>query len=151
MGLFYMVSRSNSALSTTADLLTIQAAAGRSIKIHEIAVAGMGTASAANELGIFRQTALGATAATFIVPEKTNPALPASAFTANTAWTTQPAISAVALLRLGVNANGGVFRWVAKPGQEIELPGSATFTGALSLRSVVGASNVSIHIIVEEI
>ena len=111
----------------------------------------MGTASGANELGIFRQTTLGVTASGLIVPEKSNPALPASSFTANTGWTTQPVLSGVALLRLGVNANGGVFRWVAKPGQEIELPGVTTAAGALSLRSALGTSSVSIHLIIEEI
>lgn len=154
MGLFYTVSRSNIALVTTTDLLTLQTAAGRALKLHEIAVGGMGTASAANELGVFRQTTLGVTGTGAIVAEKSNPALPAAAFSALTTWGTQPVLSAVALLRLPVNSNGGVFRWVAKPGQEIEIAAQGAalaVANALSLRSAIGTGLVSVHLVLEEI
>lgn len=144
MGLIYSVSRSNVALSTTTDLLTITAAAARSLRIREISIGGMGTASAANELGVQRSTG-GATPVS-VTPEKSNPALPTQGFTVASSWTTQPTLSGGPFLRLPVNSNGGVFRHVPPPGSEIEIAGA----GQLSFRSVVGTGVVSITVVVEE-
>lgn len=61
MGVRYTLTRSNFALSTTLDSLTVISAATRALRLLELTIGGMGTASAANELGIFRV----ATAGTF--------------------------------------------------------------------------------------
>jgi hypothetical protein len=141
----YSLSRSNTALSTTADWLTILANANRSLRIIELSFGGMATASAANEVMLMRSTS-GATgsAAVAAVPLHSN--APAAAFTNFTAWVTQPTAGGV-LLRIPVNANGGVYRWVARPGQEIIVPANTQ----VSIRSAVGASNVTGHVIVEEV
>lgn len=140
----YSVSRSNVALSTTADIMTPTAAANRRIRIVEISIGGMGTASAANELLVARSSG-GTTPASNLTAEPLEPDSAAAGFTVPSAWTGQPTIGNV-LLRLPVNANGGIYRWVARPGEEIVVRNSAT----LSFRSAVGTSNVSIHVIIEE-
>lgn len=141
----HSVTRSNVALNTANDLLTFIAAASRKIKIHEISVGGMGTASAANEIAVQRSTG-GTTGGGAISPESVDPDSLADAVTVvNTTWSAQPSLSGTPILRLPVNANGGVYRWVAKPGQEIVVRNS----GQLSVRPAVGNSNVSIHVVYE--
>ena len=75
-----------------------------------------------------------------------NSASPTAAMTVNTTWSAQPTIGNV-ILRLPVNANGGIYRWVAVPGGEILIPGGAQIT----IRSIVGTSNVTAHVIVTEL
>lgn len=146
MGQVYSVSRSNIALSTTTDILTITAATGRSLRIKEINIGGMGTASAANELGVYRPGTLGVTPVA-LTAEKTNPNQVAPSFTAASGWTTQPVVTATApIIRVPVNSNGGVYRWVSTPNTEIEVPGGAQ----LSFRSVIGTGLMTITVLVEE-
>lgn len=142
----YTVSVSNTPLSTSNDIMTFTPAANRRIQIVEISVAGMGTASAANELGVFDVTTAGVTGASPLTPTKLDRFAPSAASTINTAWTTQPVVGGE-ILALGVNANGGIYRWVARPGEEINVTGSATTNFQLSLRSKVGTSNVSVHVV----
>lgn len=142
----YTVSRSNVALSTSNDLITFTPAANRAIQIIEISVGGMGTASAANELGVYDVTTAGVTGSGALTPTKINRFAPAAASTINTAWTTQPVVGGE-ILSLPVNANGGIYRWVARPGEEITVIGGATTNFQLSLRSAVGTSNVSVHVV----
>lgn len=152
MGFRYSLSRSNIALSTSNDSLTIISAAARSLLITEVSVGGMGTASAANELGVFRCTAAGTTGGGALTAVKFNTNAPSPVFTNFTTWTGQPTVDAAGpVIRLPFNANGGTYRWVAPPGGGIEVPGNATATGYISLRGVVGTSNFSFHIVVEEI
>jgi len=141
----HSVTRSNVALNTANDLLTIIVAASRKIKIHEISVGGMGTASAANELAVQRSTG-GTTGGGAITPESVDPdSLADSVTVVNTTWSAQPTLSGTPLLRLPVNANGGVYRWLAKPGQELVVRNS----GQLSVRPAVGSSTVTIHVVYE--
>jgi len=110
----HSVTRSNVALNTANDLLTFIAAASRKIKLHEISVGGMGTASAANEIAVQRSTG-GTTGGGAITPESVDPdSLADSVTVVNTTWSAQPTLSGTPLLRLPVNANGGVYRWGGK-------------------------------------
>jgi hypothetical protein len=145
----YTVSRSNVALSTSNDLLTITPAANRRVQIIEISVAGMGTASAANELGVYDVTTAGVTGSGALTPTKLDRFAPSPASTVNSAWTTQPVVGGE-ILSLGVNSNGGIYRWVARPGEEINVTGSATTNFQLSLRAAVGSGNVSVHVVFSE-
>lgn len=141
----HSVTRSNVTLNTANDLMTFIPAANRKILIHEIMVGGMGTASAANEIAVQRSTS-GTTPGGAITPESVDPDSAADAVTVvNTTWAAQPTLSGTPLLRLPVNANGGVVRWLAKPGQPIVVRNS----GQLSIRPAVGSSNVSIHVVYE--
>lgn len=141
---FYAVNVSNAALNTSNDLMTFIAPANRRVRIHEISVGGMGTASAANELRVARSTG-GTTGGGALTSEPVDPDSVAAGSTVNTTWSAQPTIGNV-ILRIPVNANGGIYRWVAKPGEEIVIRNS----GQLSLRSAVGTSNVSAHVVFEE-
>ena len=141
----YTYNVSNTALSTTADLMTIIPPASRRIQLIEVSVAGMGTASAANELGVYRSTA-GTTGGGALTAAKMSTDAPTAGSTVNTTWSTQPTLG-VKVLALGVNANGGIYRWVARPGEEIESRGGVD---QLSLRSVVGTSAVSVFVVVVE-
>jgi len=139
----HSITRSNFALNTANDALTFIAAANRKIRVLEISVGGMGTASAANEIAVQRSTG-GTTGGGAITPESLDPeSLADSVTVVDTTWAAQPTLSGGPVLRLPVNANGGVYRWVARPGSEIVVRNS----GQLSFRSAVGTSNVSIHVL----
>lgn len=147
---FYAASVSPASPGTTNDALTLTAASSRRCWLHEVSVSGLGTASAANELDVSRATTVGVTP-TAQTPELIDPHSAAASATVSTAWSTQPVVATVKLLRLGCNSNGGVYRWVAKPGMEIALF-STTTTGQLSFRfGVGGAQQMGIHIVFEEI
>ena len=142
---FYCLSVSNTALNTSNDTLTILSAASRRILLHEVSGSGMGTVSAANELGVFKST-VGTTPGGSVTAAPISVDMAAAAFTNATTWSAQPTLGNN-YLRLGINANGGVYRWVAKPGTEIQFRNAEQ----LSFRSVVGTSSVSFHCMVEEI
>lgn len=148
---FYVASASPGAPGTTNDVLTLTAAAARKALVHEVSVSGLGTASAANELGVARPSTLGVTP-TAQTPEKVDPDTAASGATVATAWSTQPVLPATRLLRLGCNSNGGIYRWVAKPGEEIALRDNAAVSQSqLSLRfSLGGAQQMAVHMIFED-
>lgn len=146
---FHSNSAAPAAAGTTNDILTFTAAAVRLALIHEISISGEGTASAANELGVQRATTVGVTPVAQ-TSAKINPLSATPGFTCATGWTTQPVVSAVPLLRLGCNSNGGVYRWVAKPGEEIALYDTVT-TGQVSLRCLLGGSQqLGVHAVLED-
>lgn len=146
---FFAASVSPAAPATTNDVLTLTAASVRRAFVHEVSVSGLGTASAANELDVARATTVGVTP-TAQTPTQIDPHSAAAASTVATAWATQPVVNAVKLLRLGCNSNGGVYRWVAKPGEEIALYSTST-DGQLSVRfGVGGAQQMAVGLIFEE-
>jgi len=147
MGGFYSLSRSNVALSTTNDHLTILPAATRTFDLIETSVGGMGTASAANELQVARSSG-GTGGGGAVTAQPLREAQAAAGFTNFTTWAMQPTLGPV-LLRLPVNANGGIYRWVRPPGQVITFIAGNT-NPQLSFRSAVGTSSVSFHAIIEE-
>jgi hypothetical protein len=141
----YNVSRASSALSTTNDTLTIIASSTKPLRVIFGKVAGMGTASAANEVLLMRSSG-GSGGGGAITPTPVNSGDPAASFTVNTTWSTQPTAGAV-LHRFAPNANGGIDPWVAVPGAEISIPVS----GQVSLRSASGTSNVVPNFTIEEV
>jgi hypothetical protein len=145
MGATYRVTRVSTALNTAQDIMTITAPAGRSLRILEISMGAMGTASAANEVGVYRST--GGTTPTAITPVPTHPDFAAATFTAAGGWATHPT-TGVVLDRLAVNANGGgIQKPLVFPGFAIEIPGG----GQVSIRSVSGTSNVVVSLLVEQV
>lgn len=149
---FYAASVKATAPGTSNDVLTLTAAASRRALAHEISVSAMGTASAANELVAARPSTLGITP-TAQTPVAIDPDSAAAGATIATAWTTQPVLtSVIRLVRLGCNSNGGVYRWVAKPGEEIALRNNTTVSvSQLSLRfDTGGAQDMSVHLIFED-
>jgi len=138
----WFATRSNFALSISHDAMTLVSAAGRRVRVFHIEVAGMGTASAANELIVARSSG-GAGGGGAITPEPGMAEQAAVAAAVNTSWTTQPTLDDI-LKRMGVNANGGINRWAVPSWSPdvIELRNGAM----LSLRSGLGTGNVSITI-----
>jgi hypothetical protein len=143
----FSVTRALVALNTANDTLTFIAASGRRIKIYEVIVGGLATASAANVVQVSRSTG-GTTGGGALTPQAIVSDQAASITVVNTTWVAQPTLAAGGpLLRLPVNSNGGVFRWVARPGDEIE----ARNAEQISIRSETGTGNISITVLFEEL
>lgn len=149
MGLVYDISRSAVALTAGNDVMTIAAAAARSCRIIAFSITGLGNASAANEFGLFRTTTLGVTGGGAITPTPKNSANGAFGGVVNTTWGTQPVVGA-ALIRFGVNANGGVFSKTLTDAEKIDIPGGTAAASSVSLRCISGSSTVSVNVTVEE-
>lgn len=141
MGLMYSASQVATANSTSADSVSLKAAAARSFLVREFTQAGLGTASAANEIILQRCT--GGTVATAMVP--LNSASPTSGTSFGVAQATTPTATTI-MKRYGVNANGALFRWVAAPGLAIETPGA----GQIGWRGVSGTSLITTETLIEE-
>lgn len=148
---FYANSVQPAAPGTTNDVLTFTGPSGKAARIHEIMLHGLGTSSAANELGVFRPAVNGVTP-TAQVSQKLDPDTGSASSTVATAWVTQPSLSSIAMLRLGCNSNGAIYRWVAKPGTEIRTRGdSLSSHSQISLRFTTGgAGPMGVGIIFEE-
>lgn len=140
----FTVTRGSAALSTTNDLMTIIAAAGKPLRIMVVELKGMGTASAANSVLVSRSSG-GTTGGGTITPRPVDGASSPS-FTVNTTWSVQPTLGNEQW-RLEPNANGGIDKFVALPGAEILVPAGAQ----ISIRSESGTSNVVANVVVEEI
>lgn len=141
----YTVTRTSTALSTSNDLLTIIASSTKPLRVYIADMKGMGVATAANEVLMSRSSG-GTTPGGAITPSPVNSGSSASSFTTATTWAAQPTLG-VTLWRFGVNANGGVDKFVAVPGAEISVPVS----GQVSFRSASGTSNAVINVLVEEV
>ena len=143
MGLIYSFTQASAALNAnSSDFMTMAAGATRSHVVREYTMAGLGTASAANEVGFYRNT-LGTVATASFVPHNAG----ASAAAARTAAAPgQTTTLGVKYHSFGLNANGALFRWVAGPGMGIET------SGALQncIRGVAGTSSATGMVIIEE-
>lgn len=142
----YTVTRTSAGLSTSQDLLTLVASATKPLRVYIADIKGMGTSSAANEVLMSRSTG-GTTGGNAITPQPNNAGSGAASFSAYTSWAAQPTLAVQPLWRFGVNANGGIDKFVAVPGAEISVP----VGGQISFRSATGTSNVTINVLVEEI
>lgn len=151
----YNVSKSNAALSLTADIFTIVSASVRSFLILEIDVEGDGNTSSYNECGIYRVATAGVTPAGAIVPSPVADPATATAFagTVNGSYSTPPVVGAL-IHNIPVNANGQRYFWRCNPNlnNAIFCRGGAVANGSLSVgRSISGTSNVSIRIQIGEL
>lgn len=136
----YSATVANAAIANfTNDIMTLVPAANRRVQLIEVMVAGMGTASAAGQINVYNVTTAGVTGGGAITPVKFDFYAPASASTVNTTWATQPVVGAVPQIQLPVNANGGIFRWVARPGEEIYAIGGLSANMEISIRASVGS------------
>ena len=152
----YSTTVSNSSISsTTNDIISITPAANAMIQIIEFTVAGAGTASSAAQINLYAVTTVGATGSGALNIANFNPYAPAAASTAFSGWTTQPVVGFI-LVPLTVNANGGIYRWVARPGEEITCINAATTGGgnvnkACSIRaSLAPSTNFTVSVVWSE-
>lgn len=112
--------------------------ASQRVNILEVYMGGLAGASAPAQMLLSRDVVVGATALTGVLTTPLDPntaalAAPPPGFSAST--TKPQRSSTLQLLALGFNAFGGVIRWVAAPGQEIGLFGTAINFGEISLSS----------------
>lgn len=140
----YSIINAGTALSTTGDNLTCQAASAGQGRILEIIIGGEAAASAVNRVSVQR-AGTSITANSAITPEKFNTRSPTAAGTYGKAGT--QALAGNPLVTLAFNAFGGFIRWVAAPGEEIYYVNSEV----VSMRSASGTSTVSSTIIFEEL
>lgn len=121
-------------------------------RVIEVYIAGQATSSTVLAMAIRRDSTQGAT--------PTNVALaPLSPFSAAAAGnfsqlhTTPPVVGAATqhLINPGLNAFGGVVRWVAAPGEELYIIGATAANNELSLSAQTGAALIQTHMIVEEL
>lgn len=150
MGFRYSIPLASTTLSTTNSSLTIIAGATRALKVVEIYLSGTGTASASNDVGVYRVGTAGATGAGAVTAAPLNPAAPAVSFTNFTSYTTQPVVG-TKIFDIPVNSNGGVGYYRPQPGQELEIPAGNVAASTITLRSVSGTGTVAGWVIVEEI
>ena len=152
--MLFNIVRTNTAVSTTADLISITAGAVRSFLIEEYDFTGDGTASAANELGIYRVATAGVTGSGLVVPLQVESSVTATAFSGvvTTVWATQPTLAAAPVQVAGVNANGGSKFWRCNPNKNnaIVVPGGANAAASISIRAVLGTSNISARVQINE-
>lgn len=140
----YSIINAGTALSTTADNLTCQAAAAGQARNLEIMIGGEATADAVNRVSVQR-AGTSITSNTAITPEKFNTRSPAAAGVYGKAGT--QALVGNPMLSLAFNAFGGFIRWVAGPGEELYYVNSEV----ISVRSASGTSAVSSTGIFEEL
>ena len=147
MGGLYTLFVDNGTQSTSNDALTIIPASARSFELVEISIGGMATASAANSTMVARSTG-GTTPGGSVTarPHRVNQA--AAGFTNATTWAAQPT-SPQELVIIPWNANGGLYRWVRIPGDNIIFADADTNKN-LTVRGKTGTSAFSFHVMVEE-
>jgi hypothetical protein len=144
---FYSLSRSNVSLVTSADTITLIPATGRTIELLEFSIGGNATAASGMEVAIARSSG-GTTPSAGVTAQPLREGQSAAGFTNATAWVAQPTLGPV-LLRIPVNANGGLYRWVAtEEAPAIFVDGNTN--DQLSVRSAVGTAAISFHMIVFE-
>ena len=120
--------------------------ATQKLLVSEVYLGGQGGASTPTFMVLARDSTIGVTAITLGTNGKNAPLDP---FTANLAApqvagfsaTTMPQRAATLhLIQLSFNAFGGIVRWVAFPGEEITVYGTAVSIGEVSLSAFTGGT-----------
>ncbi len=121
-------------------------------RINEVSVGGESGASNVNRMAVRRSTTNGV-GPTTQTPAKMSPSSPAAYLSgATTFTTTQPSTAAApAIWTYSLNTFGGVVRWVAAPGQELWVVGSAAGNSEVSLESSSGIGVISCQLVFEEL
>lgn len=142
---------------------TYQALGGGSatqrIEVIEVYAAGMAGASSPTYLMLCRDSQVGGTTA-LVAPAFDGPLDPSTAaltaapiaYTVHTTTFPQRSVlTTVPRLNLGLNAFGGIVRWVAAPREEFIIYGSAANAGEASLSAYTGgtAGAINTHVIYE--
>lgn len=126
-------------------------------KISEVNITGLAAAAAATPLVLAFDSTVGATSLVLGTNDADAPLNPLTAALAApvvpfSSSTTKPKRAAtLALLDCGLNAFGGIRRWVAAPDEEIWMYGNAVNVGEVSLSCMTNGSPglVASHIIYE--
>lgn len=148
----YTITRSATALSTTADLMDFVAAAAGQTRILEVIIGGEATSSAVNRVNLSRGNATTTTTPTgysSITPEKLNSRSAAAAGSYGSSVTATLATNPLQVWAF--NAFGAFFRWLAGPGEEFYIFGDGTNKEWIGIRSASGTSTVSATAFFEEL
>ena len=137
--------------SGTTMFLSVIPAATRSVRCQEFSFSGLGVATAANEFQIALSPA-GTTPGGALTPYPFSPlSQVAAGFTTATTYATAPVLNAQAGLAIGVNANGGTYRWLAKTNFELITTAGITNAANLNFKVISGVSTIAFSTILEEI
>jgi hypothetical protein len=131
--------------ATTTAFGTIIAAAARSFLITELDFEGMGTASAFNEIGLYRVGTAGVTGASALTftSVDANSSIPAFQGTGFAAYTTQP-IAGALLMNMPLNSNGQRYFWRCNPNlnNALVVPGGNNAAASVMLAPIAGTGSV---------
>ena len=122
------------------------------LKINEVYIGGEDTASTPTTMVLARDSTVAATAITgnFNALLDGSGVAPGTIAVFGAASTTKPQRSATLhLLQLSLNTYGGISRWQARYGEEINTIGNTASLGEVSLSSVTGTGKSSGHILYE--
>ncbi len=147
MGNRYIIKQNNVTPTAGNDIMTIVSATARRIRVVEVAVAGRGSSSAAQQIEVGRSTG-GTTPGGTLTPNKFDHTdQPAMASTVPTTWAAQPTIDTQTEV-LGFNALGGANRWIPPKGAAIEARNGEN----ISIRATTGVTfqALSVSAVVEE-
>ena len=145
----FSLSRGGVTMSASADLLTVIAAANRKFKVVDMVFAGNGGTSASAaycEVGLYLSTG-GTTGGGALAPKKWETDEPTQGFSNFTTWVAQPALSGDPYYRIGFQAYGGIFSKPIMPQRDLIFRNAEQ----LSIRPILGASAVTLTLVVDEI
>lgn len=139
---------------TDAKYLAVQGGSATQVnKILEVSMGGQAAASAPAYMVLARDSTVGATLSggRQAALDPATAALAAPPVTFTTATTKPQRSSTLHLLVLPFNAFGGIYRWVAAPGEEIGMLGNAQPLGEVSLSGFTGTTPglLGAHIVFE--
>jgi hypothetical protein len=146
------------AMATVASYHNILAgSATQRVNVIEVYEGGQATASNANWMVFARLStitttpALGANAKNPVALDSASAALAAPPTTVSSHATGGQRSSTLYLLNLSFNAFGGLVRWVAAPGEEINMTGTAATTGEMGLSAFTGSATglLGTHFVIE--
>ncbi len=129
------------------------------ISIEEIMISGFASVTSPTILQFARHSTIATTPTALAAPASDGPlhpstsalSSPAVTFTAAGTGPQRSAVTSVARLNLGLNAWGGLVRWVAAPDEQFFLLGNTAADGEASLSAFTGGTvgAISAHIIYE--
>lgn len=138
MGNRYIVKQQNVTPGSGVDIVTITSISNRRGRLVEVAVAGRGTTSAAQQIEVGRSTGGSTSGGNITAGKFDHTDEPAAVFGYATTWGTQPTLDTNSEV-IGWNALGGGNRWIPPKGTGFEIRGAAT-PEQLSIRASVGVT-----------
>jgi hypothetical protein len=146
----YVIKQQNITPTAGNDIVTLISVANRRGRVIEVAVAGRGTSSAAQQIEVGRSTGGSTSGGNVTAGKFDHTDEPASAFNYPTTWGTQPTLDANSEV-IGWNALGGANRWIPPKGSGLEFRGAAT-PEEVSIRASAGVTfqAMSLSVVVEE-
>jgi hypothetical protein len=128
---------------TDTGYLGLQGGSGtQRINVLEVTLGGLATSSAPTPIVVARDSTIGVTLSVgrFAALDAASAALAAPPVAFNTATTKPQRSATLSLMWLAFNAFGGIFRWVAAPGEELGMLGNTASLGEMSFSCYTGGT-----------